>query len=367
MKKSIKNQLEIFYQSIKSEPDYVLGLPGNMKFDSKPILPFFELLLNNVGDPFENSNYKLHTKKFELQILSFFAKLYDLNENYWGYITTGGTEGNMHGLLTGRERFPDGLLYFSEDTHYSIEKLAKILRIKYKVIKSQDNGEIDYDDLSKQIEKNIQNPVILNLNIGTTFKGAIDSVQKALTQLKKLKIKKFYIHCDAALFGGFLPYIIPNSSEYNVSFSLPINSISISGHKFIGSPMPCGIFLDRKTELKTIDKKIKYIDASDTTISGSRNGHTTLFVWLSMKSKGVRGFKRDAVLCLENAVYLKESLNDLGKPCLLNEHSNILVFEKPSEKICKKWQLSTVGEKAHVVVMPHVTKDLIDNFLKDLS
>jgi histidine decarboxylase len=369
MNQAIKTQLDKFYQSIKNEPKYVLGLPGNMIFDSRLILPFFDFLLNNVGDPFEDSNYKLHSKKFEKEVLKFFAQLYGLKttKEYWGYITTGGTEGNMHGLLNGRENYPNGILYFSEDTHYSIEKLAKILRMDYKIVKSQKNGEVDYNKLSEEIKKNIQRPVILNLNIGTTFKGAIDSVEKVLSLLKKLKVKEFYIHCDAALFGGFLPYVVPKSSEYNVDFSLPINSISISGHKFIGSPMPCGIFLTRNIQGKTINKKIKYIDASDTTISGSRNGHTTLFLWYAIKTKGYKGFKNDALQGLENAQYLKDKLNDLRIRSLLNLYSNILVFDKPSKKTCNKWQLSVVGKKTHAVIMPHVTKKTIDKFIKDIE
>ena len=44
-----------------------------------------------------------------------FAKLWEIDEEeYWGYITTCGTEGNLHGILTGRENLPDGILYASQ-------------------------------------------------------------------------------------------------------------------------------------------------------------------------------------------------------------------------------------------------------------
>ena len=49
-----------------------------------------------------------------------FAKLWEIDEEeYWGYITTCGTEGNLHGILTGRENLPDGILYASQESHYS--------------------------------------------------------------------------------------------------------------------------------------------------------------------------------------------------------------------------------------------------------
>ncbi|KAM1131781.1 hypothetical protein ACFX13_047144 [Malus domestica] len=44
---------------------------------------------------------------------------------YRGYITNCGTEGNLHGVLVGREVFPDGILYASRESHYSIFKAAK--------------------------------------------------------------------------------------------------------------------------------------------------------------------------------------------------------------------------------------------------
>lgn len=42
-------------------------------------------------------------------MLNWFARLWGLEEEeYWGYITTCGTEGNLHGIYVGRENFPDG-------------------------------------------------------------------------------------------------------------------------------------------------------------------------------------------------------------------------------------------------------------------
>ena len=33
-------------------------------------------------------------------------------------MTDGGTEGDMYGIFLGRELFSEGLVYYSEDTHY---------------------------------------------------------------------------------------------------------------------------------------------------------------------------------------------------------------------------------------------------------
>ena len=47
----------------------------------------------------------------------------------WGYCTNGGTEGNMYGLFLARELHPEGLVYYSEDTHYSVNKILRCLHL----------------------------------------------------------------------------------------------------------------------------------------------------------------------------------------------------------------------------------------------
>ncbi len=55
------------------------------------------------------------TMATQVGVLNWFAKLWEIDEEeYWGYITTCGTEGNLHGILTGRENLPDGILYASQ-------------------------------------------------------------------------------------------------------------------------------------------------------------------------------------------------------------------------------------------------------------
>ena len=59
--------------------------------------------------------------KLQVGVLNWFAKLWEIDaEEYWGYITTCGTEGNLHGILTGRENLPDGILYASQVSKYGV-------------------------------------------------------------------------------------------------------------------------------------------------------------------------------------------------------------------------------------------------------
>ena len=58
--------------------------------------------INNLGDPFIESNYGVHSRPFEVGVLDWFARLWEIErDDYWGYITNCGTEGNLHGILVG--------------------------------------------------------------------------------------------------------------------------------------------------------------------------------------------------------------------------------------------------------------------------
>ena len=98
----------------------------------------------------------------------------------------------MYGLYIGRELFPDGVFYFSQDTHYSAVKILRLLNARNIMIKSQDNGEIDYDDLYETIRINRDVPAVVMANIGTTMKGAVDDVLKVRDILDDLAITKRY-------------------------------------------------------------------------------------------------------------------------------------------------------------------------------
>ena len=89
-----------------------------------------------------------------------------------------------------------------------------------------------------------------------------------------------------------MPFI-ENAPE--ISFQKPIDSIAVSGHKMLGCPMPCGIALTRKEHVKNVEERIDYLNSVDTTIMGSRNGQTALYLWYSLRKKGIAGIKRDVM------------------------------------------------------------------------
>ncbi|KAL7482127.1 hypothetical protein ACHAW6_007822 [Cyclotella cf. meneghiniana] len=359
--------LAVYDKLLKRKSSVHFGYPYNLMYNHEELYEFMKYSINNLGDPFVTSNYGVHSRQFECSVIDFFAKLWKMEpSSYWGYVTTCGTEGNLHGILLARECHPDGILYSSRETHYSVFKAARYYRMDAKAIPTLPMGEIDYDALASEIAKNRDRPVIINVNIGTTVKGAVDNLDRILRILKTLGIprERFHIHCDGALFAMMMPFV---DFAPEISFNKPIDSIAVSGHKMLGCPMPCGIALTRIEHVKKVEQRIDYLNSVDTTIMGSRNGQAALYLWYSLRKKGVAGIKRDVVHCMETAQYLRDKITAAGLTCRLNDLSSTVVLERPmDDKFIKRWQLACEEDIAHVVVMPNVTRFKIDKFVEEL-
>ena len=291
----------------------------------------------------------------------------DLLGGYWGYITNCGTEGNLHGILVGRENLPDAVLYASAETHYSVFKAARMYRMDAERVATLPSGEIDVEDFAEALKRNKGRPAVVVVNVGTTVRGAVDDLDAVLLELSKagLSEEQFFIHCDGALFGLMMPFV--RAAAPLVTFKKPIGSISVSGHKFIGAPMPCGVVMTRAKCVEALSSDVEYLNSRDATIMGSRNGHAPIYMWYTLTRKGYGGMRADVEHCLANAHLLQEMLESNGIKTMLNRLSSTVVFERPPcEAFVRKWQLACEGEVAHVVVMPNITPPKLEIFVKDL-
>ncbi|KAK8649188.1 hypothetical protein V6N13_129922 [Hibiscus sabdariffa] len=129
-----------------------------------------ERIKHHLGDSFIESNYGVHSRQFEV------------------------------GVLDWREVFPDGILYASQESHYSVFKATRMNRMECVKVDTLISGEIDCDDLRVKLSANKDKPTILNVNIGTTVKGAIDDLDRLIQTLEECGFShdRFYIHCDGA-------------------------------------------------------------------------------------------------------------------------------------------------------------------------
>jgi len=359
-----KTRLDEFYRDVQKQAGTFAGYPVSGEFDYHELFRFLSYPLNNVGDPFTPCIYHMHTRGFECEVLEWFAQLtHAPEEDWWGYVTNGGTEGNLYGLYLARELHPNAMVYFSQDTHYSVSKNLRLLRMPHIMIRSLPSGEIDYEDLLETLRIHRDVPPIIFANIGTTMREGVDDVIRIQSIIEQLAIPESYIHADAALSGMTLPFI---EGAPQFDFSAGIQSLSISGHKLIGAPVPCGVVLALKQNVDRIARSIEYIGTLDTTITGSRNAITPLMLWYAIRSRGIEGFRKTVNRCLSRAEYAVNRLNEIGIKAWRNPHAITVVFPKPASAILDKWQLAVQGDFAHIMVMPHVTRKKIDQLATDI-
>ena len=356
-------RLDELLRTFEAEAAVQVGYPSNQDYDYTELLPFLRYSANNVGDPFQGSNYRLNTHEIEQEVITRFADLMTLDrEEAWGYVTSGGTEGNMYGLYMGRETFPEGTVYFSQDTHYSVVKLLRLLNIQNVMIRSQDNGEMDYLDLRETVRRNPDTPPIIVANIGTTMKGAVDDLGAIRNVMDGLQVRDFYIHADAALSGMILPFV-PDPQPHG--FDAGIDSMSISGHKLIGSPLPCGVVLTKREYVAKIARSIEVVGVMDTTIPGSRSAIAPLIIWHALQKHGLEGFRDIVTGMMDTAEYAVRRFNEAGIPAWRNRNAATVVFPRPCPEVFRKWQIAPQEDIAHIIAMPHVTREMVDELVRD--
>ncbi len=362
---TIQERFDQLLNEIDEAGQKQVGYPTNQDFDFSAVLPFLNYSVNNVGDPFHHSNYRSNSHAFEREVINRFAELMRISpDEAWGYVTSGGTEGNMYGLYLAREMYPNAIFYFSEETHYSVLKNVRLLNARYIMIKRQENGEIDYDDLQDMVRVHRDVPAVIMATIGTTMRGAVDDIVRIRAILEELAVTNYYIHADAALSGMILPFV---EDPQPFGFDVGIDSVSVSGHKLIGAPLPCGVVVTKKTHVERVGRAIELVGVQDTTLSGSRSAIGPLMMWYALAKYGDEGFRKLVAGMLDTAEYAVGQFNERGIPAWRHKNSVTVVFPRPAPEVFRKWQIAPEGKIAHIITMPHVTREMIDELVADCA
>ncbi|MGW0507053.1 pyridoxal-dependent decarboxylase [Micromonospora sp. NPDC003241] len=271
-----------------------LRFPVAVDLDYRTFSPTLGHLLNNAAsDP----THPHHSRPFERQVLAFFADLFRAPQPWTGYVTSGGSESNLWALCLARSRYPDGVVFHSTAAHYSVPGAARLLGMPTVVVSTQRNGEIDYDELASCADLHRRRPIIVVANVGTTMTGAVDDVTYIGDLLADIGVRDRHIHSDAALSG--IPLAI---SEDPPGFGLAdgADSICISGHKFLATPVPCSVVIASQHDTDNRSEVVAYTGSPDTIMTASRNGLAALMLWVVLEELArpygpcVRARSRDA-------------------------------------------------------------------------
>lgn len=349
-------------------------------------LKFAKLNNNNTGLHTQIDEGKLSgTRELERQIISWMSNLLSPCE-LDGYISSGGTEGNIAGLWIGRNflrrhNHKKICVISSKLSHVSVSKASNILDVPIFGAKLDANFGIDVNEL-KELVSNLYlergyNGFIILLTAGYYSTGTSDQVDKILKILSLVKRSftkiKFYIHVDAA-FGGFVyPFSNPG---FKFDFrNEMVQSMTLDPHKMGLMPYSCGIFLCRKGLTKYVKTANLHAGVIDQTLIGSRPGATAAALWALLAKLGKYGYQKIVVKCLNNKRYFIKQILKVDLHARIVGDSTLNNFAvhfslnrgKIGKDLEQKYRLVSNNGYYHFYVMPHITKDIIDSFVKSLK
>ena len=353
-----------------------------------PLLKSFIANPNNIGCHTTGKSEEAFkgSQELEKEVIRVFAV--DIfkaeEEQYDGYIATGGTEANIQALWIYRNKFKkdfnatldEMVIISSEDTHYSVHKGSNLLSV--------DTVSIPVDFNSREIISEELDTIVENLisegkkyfmvisNMATTMFGSVDNPNIYAEILLKHNVE-FRIHIDGA-FGGFI-YPISNKKS-TINFQNPhISSITIDAHKMLQAPYGTGVFLCRKNLIENVlTKEAQYVDGMDLTMVGSRSGANAIAVWMILFSYGYYGwFEKINTLLLRTEWFCKQ-LNELNIEYFRDPYMDIVTLKSQyvSEELAQKYGLVPETHNGNnnwykVIMMDHVEIEDLLKFVTELK
>ena len=360
------------------DSDYADGrILGSMCTEAHPFAKevYCKFLDTNLGDP---GLFK-GTKQIEDKVIKSIGELLSIDKPY-GHIVTGGTEANLMAIRAARNHarkykcIVDGEIIIPESAHFSFKKAADMLNLKIVEVEL-DGYKISVESVKKAIS---EKTVAIVAIAGTTELGLIDPIE----EISKIALENnIYFHVDAA-FGGFsIPFL--RECGYNLpvfDFSLEgVCSITVDPHKMGLAPIPAGGILFRKEEyLEVMAVDSPYLTVkTQSTIVGTRLGASSAATYAIMKYFGKEGYTKLAKDLMDNTIFFKNGLEDVGYQVVCEPELNIVAFNHPkmdTNELAEKlenlgWKVSVAKcpVAIRVVLMNHIKRTHLKELLEDLK
>jgi len=160
-------------------------------------------------------------------------------EKFLGHLCGGGTMANLEALWVAGQSAPGKTILASSQSHYTHERISKVLQLPFETVASDARGRIDLKLLEERLKRHDVGTVFVTM--GTTATGSVDQLHEILRLRKKYN---FRIHADAA-YGGY--FILVENLEPNTRKAFAAmgeaDSIAIDPHKHGLQPYGCGCIL----------------------------------------------------------------------------------------------------------------------------
>lgn len=292
------------------------------------------------------------------------------NPNAGGYITSGGTEGNIYALWLARKLKNGNKVIAPDSVHYSIKKACDLQQLDLVLTPTDSKYKADLEGIKEEIDRDT---FAVIATAGTTALGKVDPI----SQMGEIAgNENCFFHVDAS-FGGFILPFIENDLCWDFKVE-GVSSITVDSHKMGLTPIPSGTVLVREEEwLDSLGESIPYIDETSFTLSGSRPGGSVASIWAVLNSLGTQGYEKIVGRCMRLTRKLAEGIQQVeGLEIFTEPELNVVSFTSNSSNLCeirealreRGWlmTLNEEPESARLVVMPHHRERHINSFLAEL-
>jgi aromatic-L-amino-acid decarboxylase len=246
--------------------------------------------------------------QIELVTIDWLREMCGLPETAGGLFVSGGSMANLTALAAARRarldnRSDDAIIYFSDQTHNSVEKALRVLgfaREQIRALPSDEDFRLPVESLRRAVAEDRadgKRPFLIIANAGTTNTGAVDPINQLADLCER---ENLWLHVDGAY--GAAACLSERRRKLLVGIERA-DSLSLDPHKWLFQPFEIGCVLARDARLlkKTFhtmtgiledtkraeEEEINYYDYGVQLTRGFR----ALKLWLSIKTFGAAAIR----------------------------------------------------------------------------
>jgi glutamate/tyrosine decarboxylase-like PLP-dependent enzyme len=223
------------------------------------------------------------SSEMEKEAVSELARFFGYGDTFLGHLTASGTIANLEALWIARESHPEKKIAFSDQAHYTHERMCSVLGVGNIKIPILDDGSFNL----KAVDPKDIGTIVVTL--GTTGLGDVEPLDQVLPWAREHGIR---IHVDAA-YGGFFRTLKDSELINGISWQLmqEADSIVVDPHKHGLQPYGCGCVLFKDPGVGTYykhDSPYTYFTSDDLhlgeiSLECSRAGAAAVAFWTTLQ------------------------------------------------------------------------------------
>ncbi|MWV40876.1 tyrosine decarboxylase MfnA [Natrialba sp. INN-245] len=282
-----------------------------------------------------------------------------------GYVASGGTEANIQAVRIARERAETRRpnVVMPESGHFSFQKAANLLGVELRVVPTDDRHRPNLEATRASVDDDTA--LVVGV-AGTTEYGRVDPIPELGEIARSVDA---LLHVDAAWGGFVLPF-----TDYEWHFGhAPVDTMAIDPHKMGQAAVPAGGLLVRDCDLlDELGVDTPYLEStSQATLIGTRSGAGVASAVAAMEELWPAGYRSQYVRSQNNAEWLADALEKRGYR-VVDPTLPLVAADVPESTFealrAKGWRISrTATGELRVVCMPHVTREMLAEFVADLD